>query len=379
MLGGYSVIVKFINVIKYYFTIVYVEDFYLQIVFLPYNKVRKKANETTKKKGRKMNTKTTEQKKSKRIRVHKYPLKGGIKRSPKFAEKGLAEFAVNVGTKCGHDCKYCSTGAMLRMHQSFKAAGENPFGHGYAIIDPDMPERVAQDAARIKNRGMVQICTTVDAWSPEAQEYNLGRRCLEAILAQPGWTVRILTKNAAVAKDFDFIKKHRDRVLIGLSLTGASSKSGPVSITEPNASPIPERMDMLARASGMGLRVYGMLCPLLPGIADSPEDIESLVHFCKQLGAEEIFAENVNSRGPGLRLTEEALRANGFPAEADAVHLVRRQKNWSPYVSKLLADIQKAMRQHKMIGKLRYLLYPNRLLVDDRKAIEKDDEGVVWL
>jgi len=226
---------------------------------------------------------------------------------------------------------------------------------------------------------MVQICTTVDAWAPEAQEYDLGRRCLEAILAQPGWTVRILTKNVAVAKDFDFIKKHRDRVLVGLSLTGAPSKSDPVSITEPNASPIPERMDTLARASGMGLRVYGMLCPLLPGIADSPEDIESLVHFCKLLGVEEIFAENVNSRGPGLRLTEEALRANGFPAEADAVHLVRRQKNWSPYVAKLLADLQTAMRQHNMIGKLRYLLYPNRLLVDDRKAIEKDDEGVVWL
>ena len=152
-----------------------------------------------------------------------------------------------------------------------------------------------------------------------------------------------------------------------------------MAITEPNASPISNRMDTLARASGMGLRVYGMLCPLLPGIADSPEDIDSLVRFCKLIGAEEVFAEAVNPRGPGLRLAEEALGANGFHAEAEAVHLVRRQKNWSAYVAKLLADIQKAMRRHRMIRKLKFMLYPKRLLVVDRKAIEKDDEGVIWL
>ena len=70
----------------------------------------------------------------------------------------------------------------------------------------------------MKKRGLVQLCTTVDAWAPEAQDYNLGRRCLEALLAEPGWTVRILTKNAAVSKDFDLIERHRDRVMVGISL-----------------------------------------------------------------------------------------------------------------------------------------------------------------
>ena len=76
----------------------------------------------------------------------------------------------------------------------------------------------------LRRRGLVQICTTVDAWSPEAQQHHLGRRCLEAILAEPGWTVRILTKNAAVSEDFDLIKKHRDRVLVGLSLTATPDR-----------------------------------------------------------------------------------------------------------------------------------------------------------
>ena len=57
---------------------------------------------------------------------------------------------------------------------------------------------------------MVQLCTTVDAWCPGAQQFDVGRRCLGAILDQ------ILTKNAAVMRDFDLLQEHRDRVVLGL-------------------------------------------------------------------------------------------------------------------------------------------------------------------
>src|SRR5450759_952080 len=124
------------------------------------------------------------------VKVHYTSLKKGISRTKEFEKKGLAAFSVNVGTKCGHDCSYCSTGAMLRMHPSFRQAGEDPFGSGFAIVDPSPPERVAADAKKTKVRGLIQLCTTVDAWAPEAQKDARGRRCLEAILSEPGWTVR---------------------------------------------------------------------------------------------------------------------------------------------------------------------------------------------
>ena len=127
-------------------------------------------------------------------RTHNYTLKNGITRTPEFEKKGLATHAVNIGLKCSHDCLYCSTGAMLRCHKAFAELGERPFGFGYSITDHAMAERVAKDAKRIKKRGMVQLCTTVDAWAPEAQELNLGRHCAEAILSQPDWLLRILTK-----------------------------------------------------------------------------------------------------------------------------------------------------------------------------------------
>ena len=243
-------------------------------------------------------------------RVHLTELRTGIQRTPEFERKGLATHSVNAGTKCSHDCAYCSTGTMLRMHPSFGSAGESPFEFGYAIVDPETPERVAQDAMRIRpeKRGMIQLSTTVDAWAPESQEYEIGRRCLEAILAQERWRVRILTKNSAVAKEYDLIERHRDRVLVGLSLTGTLAGADRVSAIEPNASSIPDRLATLRLAHQRGLRTYAMLCPLLPGIADSPGHIRELVSYAAEFGAEEIFVEPVNPRGPGLRLTADALR-----------------------------------------------------------------------
>jgi DNA repair photolyase len=211
------------------------------------------------------------------VRVHHYRLKTGITRTPEFEKKRLASYAANVGVRCGHACLYCSTGAVLRMHESFHACAENPFGFGYAIVDHKTPERVASDAKRIQKRGLVQLCTLTDAWAPEAQERQLGRRCLQAILSQSGWTVRVLTKNISIRDDFDLIEKHRDRVSVGLSITAPLEKSDVIQILEPNASSIQDRMLAMVEAAARGLRTYAMFCPLLPAIADSPETIDRLI------------------------------------------------------------------------------------------------------
>jgi DNA repair photolyase len=313
------------------------------------------------------------------MEIYKTTLRTGITRTKEFEKKKLAQFAVNVGTRCGHQCLYCSTPALLRMHGSFKQVGKSPFDRGYAIIDPSTPERVARDAARIRRRGMVQLCTTVDAWSPEAKKYDLGLKCLEAILSQPGWTVRILTKSAAVLEDFDLIEKHKNRVLVGTSVTATPDKQDVMSIIEPYASSIQDRMNVLQQAHARGFRTYGMFCPLLPGISDSTKHVDCLVRFASEIGAEEIFVEPVNPRGRGLMLMQEALQAKGFRFEAAHIEAIRTKENWSWYATRLIRNVQSAARRLHDIRKLRLLLYPSRLEPQDGARIEQDDAGVVWL
>lgn len=313
------------------------------------------------------------------METYAWKLKNGISRTPEFAKKRLAEYAVNIGLKCGHGCTYCSTGAMLRVHPAFKALQVSPFDNGYAIVDRNTPKRVALDAQQKKQRGLVQLCTTVDAWSPEAQKEGLGRQCLEAILSQPGWTVRILTKNAAVRKDFDLIQKYKDRVLVGISMTATRDKEHLIKMIEPNASSIYERMEALKEAHSLGLRTYGMFCPLLPGIADLPEQTDELVRFAVTCGAEEIFCEAVNPRGRGLILTQQALESNRYHAEAAAIQRIRNRAHWSTYVVQLIQNMQHTVKRLYGIGKLRFLLYPSGLRTEDISKIRQDDAGVIWL
>ena len=86
---------------------------------------------------------------------------------------------------------------------------------------------------------------------------------MEAILSEPGWTVRILTENAMVARDFDVIERYRDRVLLGLSVMATPQKAVVIRAVEPDASPRSERAAVLRETHERGLRTYAMLCPLL--------------------------------------------------------------------------------------------------------------------
>jgi DNA repair photolyase len=292
-------------------------------------------------------------------------------------EKLLCQFAGNTGFLCGHFCTYCSTPTILRIQ--IKKLGFDPYEKNLCIVDPTTPERLAHDARHKQKRGLIELCPLVDAWAPEALKYDLGRRSMEAILCQPGWTVRILTKNAAIRKDFDFIEKHKDRVLFGLSITGTPDKSDIMSVIEPHASSNSERIAVMQEAHTRGLRTYGMLCPLLPGIANSPEQIEQLIKLAVEYGAEEIFVEPVNARGRGLKLTQKTLESNGYTYEAACIQSIRHKENWSWYVSQLVKNTQKSVRHLYDLRKLRFLLYPSKLEAQDLDRIKQDGAGVIWL
>jgi DNA repair photolyase len=168
-------------------------------------------------------------------------------------------------------------------------------------------------------------------------------------------------------------------VLVGLSITATPEKADVMQIIEPNASSNRDRVLAMKEAAARGLRTYAMFCPLLPGIADSPEQIDQLVKLAVEFGAEEVFVEPVNPRGAGLRLCQEAMESHSLTAEASAIAKIRNKKHWSQYVVDLIANVQGSMRQNFDISKLRFLLYPSRLLPEHVDAIKKDDAGVIWL
>ena len=135
----------------------------------------------------------------------------------------------------------------------------------------------------------------------------------------------------------------------------------------------------MTEAQRRTLRTYSMLCPLIPGIADHPSQIDELINFAESINSEEIFAEPINPRGKSIVNTELALREAGYAREAAAVKHIRTRANWSFYVLKLVKTVQASVRKYSEIGKLRILLYSKDLLPAHKTEIMSDTEGVIWL
>ena len=110
-----------------------------------------------------------------------------------------------------------------------------------------------------------------------------------------------------------------------------------------------------------------------------PEQIDELIRFAVDCHVEEVFCEPVNPRGRGLSDCQGALQLRGYQDEADAIGKIRHRQHWSQYVAGLVANVQQSVRRHFDIEKLRFLLYPSRLLPEDMARIMEDDAGVVWL
>lgn len=303
--------------------------------------------------------------------------KSSITRSAEFEKKKLATHALNVGLLCGHGCLYCSTPAMMRTQQkifkNIQGSAFKAFQAGIAVVDPDTPNRLDAEARRLKSSDTVMFCTYTDGWSPEAQKYQLGRRCLQKILTISSCKVRILTKNAAVQNDFDLIEQYADRVELSLSLTAPPSKNSIIGILEPNASPIEARIDVLQAAKRMGIRIYGILCPCLPGVADTSGEFGELLDILLSLEPTAIWAEAVNPRGPGLKNCEKRLAHHGLFRQADQFNAIRNRQAFNRYLRHFIETATTEARRRDCLKIFNLLVY------ESGTDFKGDDRSVIWL
>ncbi len=300
-----------------------------------------------------------------------------ITRSNEFKKKKLASHALNVGLLCGHGCLYCSTPSMMRtqtkVFKNIKGSSFKAFEAGIAVVDPDTPKRIAQKARRLKPSDTVMFCSYTDGWSPEAQKFQLGRKCLQEVMTTSRCKIRILTKNAAVQADFDLIRQYADRVELSLSLTAPPSKNSLMRIIEPNASPVLDRIKALQAAKQIGIPVFGILCPCLPGVADTADAFGELLDIMLSLEPTAIWTEPVNPRGPGLKNCAEHLGRHDLFHEADQINAVRNRQTYNRYVYHFIETATAEARRRNCFEILNILVY------ESGQDFKGDDQAVIWL
>jgi len=302
-----------------------------------------------------------------------------LAKNPEFKLKGLGTHTVDIGVKCDIGCGYCSNGPIFRTQKVFKQIGMTSYEPGFAVIDPDAPEKLLDQQKGLKAADEVVVCSKSDAWSPYAIRHKLGRKILKNILENTDARVRIITKSALVRKDFDLIKAHRDRVAIGISITGLPKHDAIVKTYEQNAGLVSERIATMNEAACMGLRVFAMFCPLCPGLFSDEADVERLFKLAVKWPAEGIWTEILNPRGPGIINCAQNLAEAGYTAVAEAFDAIRNKDGRSDYSLKLTRNVQKVCRRLRLIDRLHMLTYRSSISDAVQRQIRRDPKGIVWL
>ena len=215
------------------------------------------------------------------------------------------DYALNPYIGCSHACIYCYAREYTRERIVRERWGQS------VIVKENLIEALRRDVLRLRP-GTVGLSTITDPYQPVESEYKLSRRSLEVLLPR-GFRVSIQTKSGLVTRDLDILERWGESVDVGFTITTLDSSIARV--IEPNSPPPSERVRALELVSSRGIETWVFLGPILPGITDSIESIESIVEIASStrstLYIDMLRVKPFMLKAEGLQ-RELALRARGF-------------------------------------------------------------------
>lgn len=222
------------------------------------------------------------------------------------AATGMDFWSINPYVGCAFGCAYCY--ARYAHRYTLERLGESSPGGQPDVEQDEAPlppwlafERrilVKREAASVLRRQLasashlddlqrqgVVIGTATDPYQPAERRFRLTRSVLEVLAAQARLHVTIITKSPLVTRDVDLLMRIAERSELSVHISLITVDRDLARRLEPRA-PTPEaRLRAIARLRAHGIEVGVNAMPVLPGITDAPEMIESLVRAVAATGA----------------------------------------------------------------------------------------------
>jgi len=231
-------------------------------------------------------------------------------------KKRLGDWVLNPYIGCEHGCYHCYCPAMPGVKFFNEERKQTEWGN-YLIPKPGFVDALKQQlrtftpdkAKRTEwGDGWLLMSFLTDCYTPTEGKLKVTRECLKLLL-EAGHKVRVQTRSALVERDFDILKAHGDRVLLGTSLPYLDDDLARV--LEPKASSPSRRLVMLYRAESVGIPIYAAIAPFMPW----PEAILHLGAVAKKLReipVKQVFCEVLNPKGDNLSMMVNALLDAGY-------------------------------------------------------------------
>jgi DNA repair photolyase len=134
----------------------------------------------------------------------------------------------------------------------------------------------------------IAIGTATDPYQPAERKFGLTRSMLEVFAQLSGLHLSITTKSALITRDLDLLTRinRRSRLSVNFSLITLDRKLQ--RMLEPRAPRPGLRLRALNQLARAGIKCHVLLMPMIPGLTDSVQSIESVVRAARSAGASSV-------------------------------------------------------------------------------------------
>jgi DNA repair photolyase len=196
------------------------------------------------------------------------------------------EWTINPYRGCEFGCKYC----YARYTHEFMEMRDGTEFERKIYVKQHAAELLRQELRRVKADESIAIGAATDPYQPAENRYQVTRGILEEFARHKGFRLGIITKSNLVLRDIDIFKAVAEHNRFSVNITITTLDTELARILEPRA-PRPDlRLEAIRKLSEAGLRVGMSGSPVLPGITDSPKNLEALIRAGAEAGAHHVFA-----------------------------------------------------------------------------------------
>lgn len=231
--------------------------------------------------------------------------------------KGIlsAKNGINIYRGCLHGCIYCDSRSLCyQMNHKFEDIEVK--ANAVGLLENTL--------RRKRNKCMIGTGAMSDPYMPIEEKLGNMRKCLE-VIERYGFGVTMITKSTKVLRDLDLLKKINEKSKCVVQMTLTTYDEDLCRIVEPNVETTYERFRALEILRDNGIPTVVWLCPILPFINDTEENIRGILDYCVRAkvkgiinfdmgvtlrdGNREYFYKKLDEHFPGLK--EKYIRMYG--------------------------------------------------------------------
>jgi len=195
-------------------------------------------------------------------------------------------WTINPYRGCEFGCQYC----YARYTHEFMEMRDGAEFEQKIYVKQHTAELLRRELRRVKHGEAIALGTATDPYQPAERRYEVTRSILDEFARHRGFELGIVTKSQLIVRDLELLREVARNNSLSIHITVTTLNVELARILEPRA-PRPDlRMDAVRQLSEAGINVGISCSPVLPGITDSPADLEAVVRAAAAAGARHIFA-----------------------------------------------------------------------------------------